>query len=290
MQIHEAQQSKRLVRRDRSISDGASQLFAEIVDLHCLEGGCFASDGCFAKWLGCTERTIRRRKNQLQAAGLIQYIRQNGRRYCVPTVEIDDKASVVSDKPNDTDRTKLSGQPDKTVQELDNSVQELDKTVRTELSNTESYYIPPTEVNTRETRARGKPDSGNGQSDPQTDVAVTQLSADCIYKRITGHSNPGVQAVDWMQQTVDKGRSRDGPLPGDTELRRGFWETIVRTWTDSDTRNERQPHKLLNDFTNQLREHYASRDKADPDKVPSDPTENRLRILRAAAEGAGLAG
>jgi len=133
--------------------------------------------------------------------------------------------------------------------------------------------------------ARAREENTENENQPLTD-----LPADKIYKRITGHRTPGIQAVDWMRQMVDQGRSRDGDLPGDVQTRRGVWETIVRTWTDSDSRNERQPMKLLRDFTSQLTEHYADRNRQDPDEIPDDPNENRLRILRAAARGAGLTG
>jgi len=132
--------------------------------------------------------------------------------------------------------------------------------------------------------ARAREEPGSDLPRPLSDI-----TADEIYKHVTGHANPGIQAIDWMRQVVDGGRSRDGPLPGDTELRRGFWEMIVRTWADSETRNERQPSKLLNDFTTQLREHYADQSRERPEDIPDDPTENRLRILRAAARGAGVA-
>jgi len=265
MDLHEAQIVKRQVRRDTSISNGAARLFAEITDLHCMEQGCFAKDGTLAEWLGCTERTIRRWKRELEAADYLTSEHRNGRRYCVPNGD-------VCDKPPDTERTKMSAPPDK-------NVQDPDKNVRTKMSNTDSIYIPPSGVNTREARARGNPASGNGHVDGQT--------ADEIYRSVTGHPNPGAFAVDLMRQTVDEGKSRDGPLPGSPEDRRGFWEMIVRTWADSDSRNERQPRKLLNDFTDQLRAHY---ERSDNRSVPTDPIENRKRILRAAAEGAGLTG
>jgi len=274
MDLRDIQTLKRAVRRDPDISDGACRLFAEIADMHALDGGCFAGDTQLGAWLGCSSRTVRRRKQELEAAGYIEADHRNGRRYLAPVADVDK-----------TDRTDMTDKTDQMDKSDGQNCPPVDKTVRTNLSNTESIYIPPSGENTRES-------AGAREAEPASSdlpCPLSDLTADEIYKWITGHGNPGVQAVDWMQQIVDEGRSRDGPLPGDTELRRGFWEMIVRTWTDSETRNERQPQKLLNDFTTQLREHYADRNREDPDNIPSDPTENRLRILRAAAEGAGLA-
>jgi len=68
---------RRTVRRDEKISNGAARLFAEVVDLHMMEDGCFAQDTTLAGWLGTTPRTVRRWRRELEETG---YLREEPRR------------------------------------------------------------------------------------------------------------------------------------------------------------------------------------------------------------------
>ena len=146
MELHDIQTLKRVVRRDPSISDGACRLFAEIADMHALEGGCYVKDEKLGTWVGCSARTVRRRKRELETAGYLTIDHQNGRRYLVPTAEVD--------KTDRTDLADKTDQPDNfDGQNWPNDRTHLsntDKIDRTNLSNTERYNIPPSGDNPRE--------------------------------------------------------------------------------------------------------------------------------------------
>jgi hypothetical protein len=119
---------RRTVRRDESISNGAARLFAEIVDLHMMEDGCFAQDTTLAGWLGTTPRTVRRWRRELEETGYLREEPRRKGRHLIPQEAEPDK-NVRGDRTkmsgqNCPDRTELSGEPDKNVQEApDKNVQ-----------------------------------------------------------------------------------------------------------------------------------------------------------------------
>jgi len=122
---------RRQVRRDSDISNGAARLFAEIVDLHMMEEGCFAHDPTLAEWLGTTARTIRRWRKELYEAGYLrEELAENGRHLTPQEAEPDKNVRTEM-----SGRTKFSGQncPDRTEMSADHP----DKNVRDR-----EIYIP----------------------------------------------------------------------------------------------------------------------------------------------------
>jgi hypothetical protein len=113
---------RREVRRDDDISDAASRLFCEIVDLHQLQQGCVATLSKIADYLGKSPRTISRRRDELMEAG---YLRTEQRAKCRALVpkwpdEPDEQGQTVPDRfderPDKSDETPDTGDgpaPDK---------------------------------------------------------------------------------------------------------------------------------------------------------------------------------
>lgn len=139
MDLHTLQSIKRRARRDESLSDGAALLLAEIADLHVLREGCFAEDTQLGVWLGCSARTIRRRKQELEAAGYIEIEHHDGRRYLVPVADMDKSdRSELTDKTDQMDKNDGQNCPNDRT-----NLSTPDKSDRTNLSNTERYNNPP---------------------------------------------------------------------------------------------------------------------------------------------------
>jgi hypothetical protein len=91
---------RREVRRNDDISDAASRLFCEIVDLHQLQEGCVATLAKIADYLGKSPRTISRRRDELMEAG---YLRTEQRAKCRALVpkwpdEPDEQGQTVPDR------------------------------------------------------------------------------------------------------------------------------------------------------------------------------------------------
>jgi len=133
--------------RDDSLTTTARLLFGEIINLNVLGDGCYKAYTTLAEDLGLNERTVRRRRKELESAGYLTVSREGDRRYLVPT------------PPDTSDRT---GQ-----QCPDNSVRP-DTSDRTEVSapDTDDETPPDTSVEDKEVynpaeaqeaaRARGK--------------------------------------------------------------------------------------------------------------------------------------
>jgi len=113
---------RREVRRNDDISDAASRLFCEIVDLHQLQEGCVATLSKIADYLGKSPRTISRRRDELMDAG---YLRTEQRAKCRALVpkwpdEPDEQGQTLPDRfdkrPDKSDETPDTGDgsaPDK---------------------------------------------------------------------------------------------------------------------------------------------------------------------------------
>lgn len=116
---------RREVRRDGEISDSAARLFAEIADLSMLEDGCYAGATQLGAWLGMSERTIRRRRQELIDAG---YLRakpcQNGRKLIPVKSDGQQCPTKLTDKSDQrsklTDKTGQNG-ADKSGQHKENN-------------------------------------------------------------------------------------------------------------------------------------------------------------------------
>ena len=158
---------RRTVRRDAAISNGAARLFAEVVELHMLEHGCFAQDLTLAEWLGTTSRTIRRWRRELCDAG---YLREKpveeGRRLIPHEAEPDKNVRddrTKSSGQNCPDRTELSGGPDKSVR---TKMSEPDKSVHDPPDNFVQHreYNIPQAGGPESERARARDPQGAGDS------------------------------------------------------------------------------------------------------------------------------
>jgi len=228
MDLQELQITKRTVRRDPEISDGAARLFAEIADMHVLDGGCFAGDTKLGSWVGCSSRTIRRRRHELEAAGYLQEKHENGRRYLIPASGLD--------KNDRTDLTDKTGQVDTSDGQ---NWPEVDKTDRTKLANTESIYTPTGEG--APARAREDPDQGTDYTDPVT-----------AYREITGHK-PHWHFAELIQHKV-------GTAPEHVSL----WSAVCAVWSDTDRWNERQVKKMLDDYSKQLKQQHKQKQNGQP--------------------------
>jgi hypothetical protein len=113
---------RREVRRNDDISDAASRLFCEIVDLHQLQEGCVATLAKIADYLGKSPRTISRRRDELMEAG---YLRTEQRAKCRALVPkwpdepgeqgqiVPDRFDEQPDKPDETPDTGDGSAPDK---------------------------------------------------------------------------------------------------------------------------------------------------------------------------------
>lgn len=120
----ELQSLRRQARRDGDLSNGAARLFCEVVDLHLLDQGCFASDGKLSDWLSTTRRTVRRWRNELVNLGYLK-VKENGKRHLIPT-EPDKNVRTKSSEVDKSVRTKMST-PDKNVQnDPDKNVQDIE--------------------------------------------------------------------------------------------------------------------------------------------------------------------
>jgi len=110
----------RRVRRDEAISNGAARLFAEVIDLHLMDEGCFAQDPTLADWLNMSTRTVRRRRKELYRAGYLVERADDGRRHLVPqrpappdkNGHSDNSVRTNLSSPDKIDRTKMAT-PDK---------------------------------------------------------------------------------------------------------------------------------------------------------------------------------
>lgn len=112
---------RREARRNGDLSNGAVRLLGEVIDLHLLESGCFASDGKLSEWLCTTRRTVRRWRNELQEAGYLR-VKRTAKRHLVPCSPSEEDRTELSNADKSV-RTKMSD-PDKNVQEgVDKNVQ-----------------------------------------------------------------------------------------------------------------------------------------------------------------------
>mgnify|MGYP000447451718 CR=1 FL=1 len=116
---------RRRVRRDHQISDSAARLFSEVVDLAMLDGGCFASPTQLGAWLGMSERTIRRRRDELKEAGYLRVEPSERGRQLIPCNPDGQECQTdVTDKSGQTTEvTDKSGQNevDKSGQHIENN-------------------------------------------------------------------------------------------------------------------------------------------------------------------------
>jgi len=111
---------RRAARRDNDLSDSAARLFSEITDLTMLEDGCTASATQLGAWLGMSERTIRRRRDELIDTGYLRIKPAQSARKLVPvksdgqdcptqTSDNSDRKSRMTDK-SGQNRVDKSGQ------------------------------------------------------------------------------------------------------------------------------------------------------------------------------------
>jgi len=102
---------RREVRRSDDISDAATRLFCEVIDLHRLKNGCTATDATLGDYINKSARTVARRRQELEAAGYLREEDGANRRVLVPKWHSDhddkgEKAPVKSDKgPDKIDET-----------------------------------------------------------------------------------------------------------------------------------------------------------------------------------------
>ena len=75
---------RRAARRDGDISDAATRLFCEIVDLHQLDGGCTATDKTLGGYIDKSPRTVARRRQELKEAGYLREEQGADSRILVP--------------------------------------------------------------------------------------------------------------------------------------------------------------------------------------------------------------
>jgi len=122
MSTEELFKLRREVRRDDDISDKAQRLFAEIVDLHQLSKGCIAQDTTLSDYLGCTPRTIARRRDELVEAGYLREDCSAKNRILVPKwpnqpneqgETLPDKFDETPDTNDETGDNRDGGAPDK---------------------------------------------------------------------------------------------------------------------------------------------------------------------------------
>lgn len=99
--------------RDDSLTTTARLLFGEIINLNVLGDGCYKAYTTLAEDLGLNERTVRRRRKELESAGYLTVSREGDRRYLVPTPpDTSDRTGQQcpdsSVRPDSSDRTEVS--------------------------------------------------------------------------------------------------------------------------------------------------------------------------------------
>jgi len=118
-------QLRRTVRRDDDITDSAARLFSEIVDLAMLDDGCTASLTQLGAWVSMSERTVRRRRDELKEAGYLRVSACENRRQLVPCktdghecrTQVTDKTGQTSEVADNSGQN----QPDKFGQHKENN-------------------------------------------------------------------------------------------------------------------------------------------------------------------------
>jgi len=113
---------RREVRRSEDISDAATRLFCEIMDLHQLSAGCIAQDVTLADYINKSPRTVARRRQELIQAGYLREEPTADGRQLVPKWPNDpktygetlpDKSDESPDTSDETPDTRDNGAPDK---------------------------------------------------------------------------------------------------------------------------------------------------------------------------------
>jgi len=196
---------RRTVRRDEKISNGAARLFAEVVGLHLMEGGCFAQDTTLARWLNTTARTVRRWRKELYQAGYLKEEPGDQGRHLIPHEAEPDK-NVREDRTkssgqNCPDRTELSGGPDKNVRtkmsEPDKSVQD-----RPDIFVQHREYNIPQAGGPESERARAR--DPQGADDTSTDDASTGGGSASSGGSANGGSAGGKPRIDSLDSITEE--------------------------------------------------------------------------------------
>ena len=264
---------RRAVRRDESISNGAARLFAEIVDLHMMEDGCFAQDTTLAGWLGTTPRTVRRWRRELEETGYLREEPRRKGRHLIPQEAEPDKnvrghRTKMSGQ-NCPDRTELSGEPDKNVQEApDKNVQHREINIP-RAGGPESAPAPAGD---------GSPASGDEQYpvDEQSlgggqSLAEVSNSVDAITAAVFGEPIRGLAIKDEIRTYCE----RAGPEGWDC-LRSACHLIEEKGWNPT----AQLVKKKLNDQLELLRETDELSRNGD---AKQRPDENWQRLARAAS-------
>jgi len=85
MTDRELLQLRQTADRDGDLTASARVLFGEIINLNLLGDGCYKAYTTLASDLGMNERTVRRRRDELEEAGYVRVSHDGDRRYLVPT-------------------------------------------------------------------------------------------------------------------------------------------------------------------------------------------------------------
>jgi len=253
---------RRTVRRDESISNGTARLFAEIVDLHMMEDGCFAQDTTIAEWLGTTPRTIRRWRRELEEAGYLREEPGEKGRHLIPQKAEPDK-NVRGDRTkmsgqNCPDRTELSGGPDKNVHETPDK-------------NVQHKEIDIPQAGGLERAPTPAPEEPEPSTEPQNGLASADDTVDEITEAVFGKPIRGLAIKDEIRAYCE----RAGPEGWDC-LRSACHLIEEKNWNPT----AQLVKKKLNDQLELLRETDELTRNGD---AKQRPDENWKRLARAAA-------
>lgn len=222
--------------RDDSLTTTARLLFGEIINLNVLGDGCYKNYTTLASDLGLDERTVRRRRKELETAGYLTVSHEGNRRYLVPTIpDTDDRPGHecpdTDDEPDTSDRTEVSAPDTDDETAPDTSVQDR------EIDNPEGGSSRAREDEDRwaflpSYRMRHLPEIKSEAGGPDHNPDVLSIAARYLnrpYEDLSG-------TVDWHvdQKPEDEviaayviaGREADSPLEyADTIIREGWKES-----------------------------------------------------------------
>lgn len=222
--------------KDTDLTPIARVLFAEIINLNLTGDGCYKAYTTLAEELGMSERTVRRRRKELQSSGYITVSHREGRRYLVPTrpdkdVRSGHECPDTDDRADSDDRTQVSTTDidDESAPDTDVQDQEVDNpegaSSRAREAEGRWDFLP-------DYRMRHLPEIKSEAGSPDHNPVVQSIAA-----RYLNRSHDDLAGtVDWHleQRSEDEviaayviaGREADSPLEyADTIIREGWKES-----------------------------------------------------------------